>query len=108
MHYPAYNFAGKTSIQQFFALIKKSSFVISVDTSAMHVAAALKIPVVALFGEGHPEVWRPYSKNSKVIFKEKWECKGCSRWFGSDRVEHSCMGIIEAEEVLDEVDAFWR
>ena len=108
MHYPAHNLAGATSIQQFFAIIKGSSFVISIDTSAMHIAAALKIPVVALFGEGYPKVWRPYAENSAVIFKEEGKCKNCSRWLGSDKVKHSCMDIIQVEEVLDAISTLWK
>jgi len=102
------NLAGTTTIQQFFALIKKSCLVVSVDTSAMHIAAALHVPVVALFGEGDPKIWGPYSENSKVIFKEKEMCKSCSKWFGADRVKHGCMDIIRVEEVLEAVHSLLK
>ncbi|MBI2110452.1 glycosyltransferase family 9 protein [Candidatus Woesearchaeota archaeon] len=108
MKHKAFNFAGKTNLKQFFALIRKSKLVVSVDTSAMHAAAAFNVPVVALFGEGDPRIWRPYSENNRLIFKEKGKCRSCGKWFGSDRVKHECMDLIKAEEVLDAVNSLLR
>ena len=68
----AFNFAG-TSIKEFFSLIKKADLVISVDTSAMHVAAAFNKEIIALFelGLGYPKVWYPYTNKRHVIVKGK-------------------------------------
>ncbi len=81
---------------------------ISVDTSAMHIAAAFKIPVVALFGEGNPYVWKPYSQNSRFIFKEKGDCSSCRKWFNVDKMKHECMEAIQVEEVLETVYGLWK
>lgn len=60
---------GKTSIKEFFCIIKNSDLVISVDTSAMHVAAAFDKPIVAIFGDGYPYMWYPYTEKRVVLFK---------------------------------------
>lgn len=61
---------GKTSIKEFFSVIKNSDLVISVDTSAMHVAAAFNKPIVAIFGDGYPYMWYPYTEKRVVLFKD--------------------------------------
>ena len=72
MKYKALNLAG-TTIKEFFSLIKKSDLVISVDTSAMHVAAAFNKEVIALFELelGYPKIWYPYTNKRHLIFKGK-------------------------------------
>jgi len=77
----ALNMAG-TSLQDFISLINHARLVISVDTGAMHIAAALNKPVISLFGAGNPKIWKPYCKKSFVIFKEGQAHTSC--------MEHSC------------------
>lgn len=59
----------KYTFIQFAALISKSDFLISPDTSAVHIASAFSVPVVALYPS--PEwnfiSWRPYQKFYKAI-----------------------------------------
>lgn len=100
----AVNLAG-TTIKEFFSLINIADLVISVDTSAMHIAAAFNKPVVALFGAGDPKVWRPHSDKYEVIFKEnvhtscmKHEC------YLKGRRYMECMKAIEVSDVLSAVD----
>ena len=97
----AINLAGKTSIQELFALVKDSKQVISVDTGIMHIAAAFNKPSIALFGAGNPKIWRPYSSKAKVIFKKN-KCVSCMKHKcqlkGKRRNE--CMDAIQVEDVL--------
>lgn len=98
----AINLAGKTDIKQFFAAIKRASLVISVDTSAIHVAAALNKPVIALFGAGNPKIWGPYCKNSVVIFKENESCTSCMKH--NCKKNYKCMKAITEDDVLNAVE----
>lgn len=95
------NFAGKTDIKQFFSAIKRANLVISVDTAAMHVAAALDKPVIALFGAGNPKIWAPYCKKAKVIFKEKESCTSCMKH--KCKKNYKCMRAIMETDVLEGV-----
>jgi len=101
MEEKAINLAGKTDIKQFFAAIKRANLVISVDTSAMHIAAAFEKPTIALFGAGNPKIWRPYCDNSIVIFKEKEVCTSCMKH--KCRKDYKCMKVITEKDVLDAV-----
>lgn len=98
----AINLAGKTSIQELFSIIKSAKQVISVDTGIMHIAAAFNKPLIALFGAGNPRIWAPYSKNAKIIFKEKEACTSCMKHKCqlTDRKYQECMNKIEINDIV--------
>lgn len=54
------NMAGKTSIGQLGALLEHCALFIGNDSSPMHLAAAVAIPVIAVFGPTSPQEYGPY------------------------------------------------
>lgn len=54
------NLAGKTSIGQLAAQLERCALFIGNDSSPMHLAAAVGIPVIAIFGPTSPEEYGPY------------------------------------------------
>lgn len=68
------NFAGKFDLQQLAAFLKRSAFFIGNDTGPMHMAAALGITVIAIFGRDIPETasvrWRPWG-TKHIVFHAK-------------------------------------
>jgi len=65
------------------SIINECDLVISNDTGLMHLSAALKKPIVALFGISNPRTSGPYSNNSIIIeidTKEGYKLKGQSSW----------------------------
>jgi len=100
----AFNVAGN-SIKEYFSIIKWAKCVVSVDTSAMHIAAGFNKPVVALFGQGNPRIWRPYCRNSYVIFKEDEAHTSCMKYkckFSGKR-HMECMKAIAVSDVKEGV-----
>ena len=95
------NTAGKISLQELFALIKSADLLISVDTGPMHIAAAFKTPVIALFGAGNPEIWHPYSKKAVSIIKNN-ACNSCMKLKcpRKGEKEKECMKAIKIEDIL--------
>lgn len=61
------NLCGKTSLQEAFAEIEKADCVISNDSGLMHAAAALDVPVIALFGSTDPHHTPPHSSKATVL-----------------------------------------
>jgi len=55
------------SLREFSALINRCSLVITADTLGLHIAVALKRPVVALFGPTSHQEIELYSRGSKII-----------------------------------------
>jgi len=54
------NLTGNTSLVSLPALIKRASWVISNDSGPMHIAAALDVPTIGIFGPTDPQQYGPY------------------------------------------------
>lgn len=54
------NLTGNTSLVSLPALIKRASWVISNDSGPMHLAAALDVPTIGIFGPTDPQLFGPY------------------------------------------------
>lgn len=91
---------GRTSIKDFFALVALSQLYVGVDSGAMHVARALGVPVVALFGPSNPKWIGPYGQSHGVV-KTNLPCSPCNKKRCDQR---TCMLAITPEMVLQEIE----
>ncbi|HSL04522.1 MAG TPA: putative lipopolysaccharide heptosyltransferase III [Nitrospiraceae bacterium] len=89
--------AGRTTIKQFSAIAKKSALFVGSDSGAMHIAAAVGTPVVALFGPSNPAEWGPRGEAIEVIYKGL-DCRTCFHPT-CHRGEQNCMKLISVDEV---------
>lgn len=89
--------AGRTSLLEFAALLARCALFVGNDNGPMHMAAALDVPVVALFGPSDPAVWGPRGRRVQVLYKGL----DCRRCFHPTcvRGEESCMKLISVDEV---------
>ncbi len=95
-------FVGKTDILQLAALIKRCKVFVTPDSAPMHIAAAMKIPFVALFGPTDPARHAPHALKNEII-KKNLPCSPC--YSSSCRIKtHDCMQTITAEEVLSKIE----
>ncbi len=95
------NLTGKTSFDEFVALLKNVNLVISIDTSTIHIASAFNVPIVALFGPTIPVFWGPTSDKHRTIWKKE-VCVGCRRYECIIKT-HECMRSITVNDVIREV-----
>jgi heptosyltransferase-2 len=63
-----HNWCGNTSLDEAIALIGMSKAVVSNDSGLMHIAAALQIPQVAIFGSSDPAHTPPLSDRAKIMW----------------------------------------
>jgi len=90
-----YSLVGKLSLKELVTLIKDSNALVSVDTGPMHIASALKKPVIALFGPTSPDRTGPWAGDFKII-KSPLSCSPC---FKKECKDLRCMFEIKPEEV---------
>ena len=91
--------AGRLSLLQFAALLKHCALFVGNDGGAMHIAAAVDVPVVALFGPTYPHRWGPRGRVSEVLYKGL-DCRACYHPT-CIRGEENCMRMISVDEVFD-------
>ncbi|QLR71109.1 lipopolysaccharide core heptosyltransferase RfaQ [Citrobacter freundii] len=60
---PLTEVAGQTTFPELAALIEHAVLFIGVDSAPMHIAAAVKTPIICLFGATDHIAWRPWSDN---------------------------------------------
>lgn len=93
----AINVAGKLSTKELIALIKRCDFFISNDTGPMHLAAALNVPLVAIFGPGDITRYDPRNISKKaVVLYNKVDCAPCTK---EKCNSPKCINTILPEEV---------
>lgn len=99
----AINLIGQTSIAQLFACLQRMQVVVTNDSGPMHMAAALKVPVVAIFGPTNPIRTGPFLWAPQKIFHatKQISCAPCYQRHCPTQKE--CMQAIPAEEVADAV-----
>lgn len=93
--------AHQTWFNQMSALIEKCNVIIANDSGPMHVAAALNVPTVGIFGPTDPKKHGPYNKNSTYVIKEELDCIICNELECPKK--HECMFELENEKVLNAV-----
>lgn len=97
-----YNLAGQTSLAQAIDLLGCVDKVVTNDSGLMHVAAALKRPIVAVYGSTSPKFTPPLSDNVKIV-RLGLACSPCFQrtcQFG----HYNCLKELEPTLVLEALD----
>lgn len=95
------------SVHDFAAVLKSTKLLISNDTGPVHLACALKCPVIALYGPTDPKLCGPHTAENAHIFSVaptctpciKRKCKEpfCLRQIGAHQVLEKAISVIEKE-----------
>ena len=102
----AVNLCGKTSLKEFFSVIKGARLLVSNDSSPVHVAAAFKTPVVEVYGATVPRFgFFPYGPG-KFVEVEGLKCRPCGLHGGKKCPEghFKCMVELKPERVVEVVE----
>lgn len=102
-----HNLAGETSMNEFILLVSKAAAFIGNDSGASHVAAALGIPSVAIFGSTRPDRTRPLGERV-VYLTSDVECVPCLKRVcpKSGAENMACMKSITSDMVLKTLEKF--
>ena len=91
----------EATIDELSGLINKCDLIIANDSGPMHIAAALGIPTIGLFGPTNPKAHRPYSENSDYVIKEDLHCIICNKL--TCPLAHECMLDMPINKVIDKI-----
>ncbi len=95
------NMAGRTSVRELMALISCCRLFVTNDSGPMHIAAALGVPVVAIFGSTDPKLTGPVGAVHIVVRKDV-ACAPC--FLRKCPTDLKCMDAIHVEDVMEGVE----
>lgn len=84
-------------------LLSRLDLLITNDSGPMHLAAALGVPCVALFGPTDPARTRPWGEGHRVLYTDRW-CSPCFRR-RCPLIHHRCLKDIGVEAVVEAAEA---
>ena len=95
---------GNTTLRQTMALLERCELLVCNDSGIMHLGAALRRPLVALFGPQSPLKFAPWGEHSAVVYK-KLPCSPCRQKFWTEcepsaRGKPACMEAIGVDDVI--------
>ncbi|WP_457608737.1 lipopolysaccharide heptosyltransferase II [Nitratifractor sp.] len=96
------NLAGKTTIPQLCGLIASLDLFVTGDSGPMHIAAAYRVPTVAIFGPTRHEETCQWMNPHSAIVRHDLDCAPCMKR-SCPLKHHDCMKGIEAQEVLSAI-----
>ena len=94
------NLAGKTTIKELIIQISNLDLFLTGDSGPMHLAAALKIPTVAIFGPTNDKETSQWMNDKSIIVKKFLDCQPCMKRTCPLK-HHNCMSLIKAVDVLN-------
>jgi lipopolysaccharide heptosyltransferase II len=95
----ATSLAGRLTLNELIYVINRLDLLITNDSGPMHIAAALRTPIVAIFGPENPIYTRPYTSQNlyRIIYKDV-DCRPCSK---KTCQRPLCLDSITPAEVLN-------
>ena len=102
--------AGRTSLAEAIAIVSRAHGFVSNDSGLMHVAAALGVPQVAVFGSTSPLHTPPRSARARVVWLKHELGLDCMPCFERTcrLVHHRCMTAVAPERVGTALAETWR
>lgn len=100
----ALDLAGRTSLPQTAAILDGADLLVSGDSGMLHLAVALGIPTVSLFGPGIAPKWAPQGARH-VVINHHLPCSPCTCWGQTPSCSRQglCISGITVEEVLSAI-----
>jgi lipopolysaccharide heptosyltransferase II len=93
------NLAGKTSLAVLGGVISQLSVLVTNDSGPAHVAYALGIPTVTVFGGTDPTVWGPLKGERQRVLAHEVPCRPCD--YGECPVGYMCLENVTQQQVVE-------
>lgn len=94
---PGLVMAGRTSVREMMALIRRCGFFVTNDSGPMHIAAAFGVPLVAVFGPTDHTTTSPWTDRAAIVRSET-DCAPCLK--RECPTDHRCMMAVTVDMVV--------
>ena len=92
------NLIGKTSYMESAELIRRCNLLVANDCGAVHLAAAVRTPVVGIYSSRNfPKSWHPWGNNHTVLRNDSVPCRFCLK---TECETMECINSISVEQVV--------
>lgn len=95
----AYNLVGKTSLMEMTEIIKRAKLYIGSDSGPMHIAGAVGVNIIALFGKDLSSRWAP--KNKCRVISLELPCSPCGDECARECKTLQCINGITPQMLFD-------
>jgi lipopolysaccharide heptosyltransferase I len=94
--------AGKLTLSGLIELLRRCSLFFGNDTGPTHIASALGVPTVEIFGPTNPVLTGPHASQTKhtTVLRKELPCSPCLKPSCANKVELECLKMISVREVL--------
>jgi heptosyltransferase-2 len=94
--------AGQTGLKELMGIMQKASLIISADSGPLHVANALGVKTIGIFGPTRREITGPKGSGPAIILQKEVGCNvdACYHLTCPDNI---CMQAVTVEDVLDAI-----
>lgn len=94
---------GQFTIGQLAAAMRRCTLIVTNDSGPMHVAISQRVPIVAMYGPSHPDLYGPYTERATIVTAQP-PCPGCAAGMkhhcDDPRYNMRCMKELTVEQVL--------
>ncbi|QVL58073.1 MAG: putative lipopolysaccharide heptosyltransferase III [Simkaniaceae bacterium] len=97
--------SGKISLKELGAIIAKSRLLVTVDSVPLHLASALKKPVIALFGPTCDQNWGPYRNPHAHVITMPMSCRPCYQPGCGGSGKSDCLETLPPSKIIEMLHA---
>ena len=92
---------GRTSLTETAELLRRADYFLGSCSAPLHIATAVRTPVVALYGSSSSPKWAP--KHRCILVEHRWPCTPCDRIEYGWKCNHTfpCIRSIAVDEVYE-------
>src|SRR6185436_1884624 len=96
------------SLPEVTALASRARLFVGNDSGIAHIAAAVGLPAVVIFGSSNTAHWRPWSSQANEVVREELPCQPCHGYFCAEFAQPECIVRVPVERVLGAIDRVLR
>lgn len=101
-----YILADRLPLPTLAAILQQCHLFIGNDSGISHLAAAMGIKTVAIFGSTDPRLWAPRGRQVKILYRESL-CSPCLPETRKNCFSQRCLDTVKVEDVIHEIKRYF-